>query len=230
MLTLEQVRFERGAFSLSADWSLKPGARVAVIGPSGGGKSTLLSLISGFETPSRGRVIIDDEDQTGRRPGKRPLSVVFQEGNLFPHLTVAQNVGMGLSPSLRLGAREREAVADVLKRVGLSDTDGRKPAALSGGQRARVALARVLLRDKPLLLLDEAFSALGPALKDEMFELLDAVVGADTTTVMVTHDPLEASRMGEMVVVDDGVAAAPAEAGPLLADPSPQLRAYLGRG
>ncbi|MEM9438491.1 MAG: ATP-binding cassette domain-containing protein [Pseudomonadota bacterium] len=230
MLTLEQVRFERGAFSLSADWSLKTGARVAVIGPSGGGKSTLLSLIAGFESPREGRVVMDGEDQTGRRPGERPLSIVFQEGNLFPHLTVAQNVGMGLSPSLRLGAREREAVEDVLTRVGLAGMGGRKPAALSGGQRARVALARVLLRDKPLLLLDEAFSALGPALKDEMFELLDAVVGSEKTVVMVTHDPLEASRMGDIVVVDDGMAAAPAEAGPLLADPSPQLRAYLGRG
>ncbi|MEM1235264.1 MAG: ATP-binding cassette domain-containing protein [Pseudomonadota bacterium] len=227
MLTLEAVRFTRGDFGLSADWSLEAGARCAVLGPSGGGKSTLLSLIAGFEVPASGRV-----SHNGRAmpeaPGARPLSILFQEANLFPHLSVAQNVGLGLDPRLKLSASDKARVGDVLWRVGMSDLASRKPGALSGGQRARTALARVLLRARPILLLDEAFSALGPALKAEMFALMDETLAPETILMMVTHDPDEAAKMDQIVVVDDGLAAAPQEASPLLADPPPGLRAYLG--
>ena len=230
MLTLENLTFQRGSFALSANWSLDAGARVAVIGPSGGGKSTLLSLIAGFDLPASGRVKIGDTDQTGIAPGDRPMSILFQESNLFPHLTVTQNVGLGIDPGLRLGAEDKDRVNGVLVQVGLEGMGARKPGALSGGQRARAALARVLLRDRPLLLLDEAFSALGPALKDEMFTLLETTIAAETTLLMVTHDPAEAARMDLIVVVDNATASPPEASGPLLADPPPGLRAYLGAG
>ncbi|MEM1237630.1 MAG: ATP-binding cassette domain-containing protein [Pseudomonadota bacterium] len=229
MLTLEGLRFERGSFALTANWALEPGARVAVIGPSGGGKSTLLSLVAGFDNPTEGRVLMDGVDQVDAAPGERPMSILFQEGNLFPHLTVEQNVGLGLDTRLKLSAADKSQVRQVLRQVGLVDFERRKPGALSGGQRARTALARVLLRARPLLLLDEAFSALGPALKDEMFGLLEATIVAETTVLMVTHDPSEAARMDQIIAVDEGVAAAPAASGPLLADPPPMLRAYLGQ-
>ena len=230
MLTLENLTFQRGSFVLSVNWSLNAGARVAVIGPSGGGKSTLLSLIAGFDAPASGRVKIGDADQTDIAPGDRPMSILFQESNLFPHLTVTQNVGLGIDPGLRLSADDKDRVNGVLVQVGLEGMGARKPGALSGGQRARAALARVLLRDRPLLLLDEAFSALGPALKDEMFTLLETTITAETTLLMVTHDPAEAARMDQIVVVDNATASPPEASGPLLADPPPGLRAYLGVG
>ncbi|MEM1375253.1 MAG: ATP-binding cassette domain-containing protein [Pseudomonadota bacterium] len=227
MLTLEALTFSRGDFSLSADWSLAKAARCAVLGPSGGGKSTLLALIAGFETPQSGRVLHEGQPMPAQ-PGARPLSILFQEANLFPHLTVAQNVGLGLDPRLQLSGTEREKLDAVLSRVGMSELRSRKPGALSGGQRARTALARVLLRARPILLLDEAFSALGPALKSEMFELMADTLSSETILLMVTHDPDEAVRMDQIIVVDAGCASAPEPAATLLADPPPALRAYLG--
>lgn len=228
-LTLEKLALEQGTFRLKADWTVPQAARVAMIGPSGAGKSTLLAAIAGFHPPASGRILWAGADITQLPPGDRPLSVLFQDGNLFPHLTVAQNLGLGLSPRLHLTQAQREAVAGVLAQVGLADKAERKPAALSGGEQSRVALARVLLRARPLLLLDEPFAALGPALKAQMLDLVDRIAGQTGATVlMVTHDPEDARRLCPLtVVVADGTAAAPTATGPVLDDPPPALRAYL---
>ncbi|MDJ0630699.1 MAG: ATP-binding cassette domain-containing protein [Rhodobacter sp.] len=229
MLLLEGLELQVGGFRLSADLSVQAGARVAVIGPSGAGKSTLLSAIAGYQPTTKGRVTWAGRDITGDEPGARPLSIVFQDNNLFPHLTVAQNVGLGLSPSLRLSADQQERVADSLARVGLPGLGDRKPAQLSGGQQSRVALARVLLRARPLMLLDEPFAALGPALKAEMLDLVKEVAAETGAAVlMVTHDPDDARRLGgQTILVDGGRAEAPQDTDALLADPPPGLRAYL---
>lgn len=230
MLEFDAIRVTRGAFALSADLSVDQGARVAVIGPSGSGKSTLLSLVGGFLAPDRGRIRLDGQDITALPPGRRPVSMLFQDQNLFPHLTVAQNVGLGLRPDLRLSEPQRCRVAQVLAEVGLEGTEDRRPADLSGGQQSRVALARVLLRARPVLLLDEAFAALGPALKAEMLALLGRIADQTRATVlMVTHDPGDARRFApQTILVEGGVAHPPVATGPLLDDPPPGLRAYLG--
>ncbi|WP_304614065.1 thiamine ABC transporter ATP-binding protein, partial [Paracoccus sp. (in: a-proteobacteria)] len=191
-MTLEfrDILLRQDDFTLTADLTV-PQGRHAVIGASGSGKSTLLALVAGFLAPTRGRLIWDGQDITDMTPGQRPVSILFQHHNLFPHLTVKQNVGMGLRPDLRLDRDQQRRVTQVLDHVGLSGTADRRPAALSGGQQSRVALARVLLRARPLLLLDEPFAALGPALKSEMLTLL-AQVASDTTVLMVTHDPADA--------------------------------------
>ena len=119
MLRLDGVTIAQDDFRLRADWSVPLGARVAVIGPSGAGKSTLLSVIAGFLAPTAGRVIWDGHDLAGTAPGARPLSILFQDQNLFPHLTLAQNLGLGLRPDLRLRQAEQQSVAKVLSRVGL---------------------------------------------------------------------------------------------------------------
>ncbi|MCQ0969235.1 ATP-binding cassette domain-containing protein (plasmid) [Paracoccus sp. TK19116] len=219
-----------GEFRLSADFAVRPGARVAVIGPSGSGKSTLLSLVAGFLMPDQGVVAWDGRDLGGVAPGKRPVSILFQDQNLFPHLSVAQNVGLGVRPDLRLSAEQTDRVSQAIERVGLSGMEDRRPSALSGGQQSRVALARVLLRARPVLLLDEPFGALGPALKIEMLNLLSEIARESGATVlMVTHDPEDARFFApETVVVEGGVAHAPTATGPLLDDPPPGLRAYLG--
>lgn len=230
MLGLEATRTRLGAFVLAADLTVPPGAICAVMGPSGSGKSTLLNLIAGFLSPEAGRVLWDGRDLTPLSPGDRPVSVIFQDQNLFPHLTVAQNVGLGLRPSLRLSPAERDRVAAALARVGLAGFSPRRPSELSGGQQSRVALARMLLRGRPLVLLDEPFSALGPALRVEMLDLVaDLATELAATVLMVTHDPADARRIASHVIlVDEGKAAPPAETTALLADPPEALRRYLG--
>ncbi len=232
MLTLEGVEYVQGDFLLKADLAVQAGARVAVIGPSGGGKSTLLSLIAGLLQPTRGRILRDGNDMAGMSPGARPVSILFQDNNLFPHLTVAQNVGLGLRADLRLTAVQKDQVEAALARVDLGGYGVRKPAALSGGQISRVALARMLLRARPLVLLDEPFAALGPALRDEMLDLVaELATETKATLLMVSHNPKDAKRIAQSVVlVSDGVANAPVETGAIFAEPPAALRAYLGQG
>jgi thiamine transport system ATP-binding protein len=226
VLRLDGVVLQQGAFRLTADWPVLAGARVAVVGPSGGGKSTLLSAIAGFLVPAQGRILWQGQDLAGVAPGDRPVSILFQDQNLFPHLTVERNLALGLNRSGRITAPDR--IRDVLARVGLAGMGDRRPAALSGGQQSRAALARALLRARPILLLDEPFAALGPAMKADMLDLL-ADVTAGTLTFLVTHDPADARRFAELtVLVADGVAHPPVPTAGLLDNPPPALAAYLG--
>ncbi|MGB3178880.1 MAG: ATP-binding cassette domain-containing protein [Albidovulum sp.] len=230
MLTLEGVVIRQGDFQLCADFGVDPGQRIAVIGPSGAGKSTLLSVIAGFDTPTSGRILWQGQDLAELTPGQRPLSILFQDQNLFPHLSVAQNVGLGLRPDLKLLAAEHGAVATALAQTGLDGLGGRTPGTLSGGQQSRVALARALLRARPLMLLDEPFAALGPALKAEMLDLVANIAGQTGATVlMVSHDPGDARRFApHSILVAGGRAHAPQPTGALLDTPPPELAAYLG--
>jgi thiamine transport system ATP-binding protein len=230
MLTLESLEIRQDAFVLRADLSLQAGAVAAVIGPSGAGKSTLLNVIAGFFAPVQGRVLWQGQDITTLSPAKRPVSMLFQDNNLFPHLTVAQNVGLGIRPDLRLTNKDSESVSEALRRVGLEGYDTRKPGALSGGQQGRVALARVLVQRRPLILLDEPFAALGPALKAEMLDLV-AELARETgaTLLMVSHDPSDARRIAPLtILVAEGTALPPQPTEALLDNPPPSLAAYLG--
>ncbi len=230
MLTFDRAVIRNGDFRVCADFSIEDGTRCAVMGPSGAGKSTLLHGLAGFLPLEAGRILWDGRDLSALAPAERPASIVFQDQNLFPHLTAFQNVALGVRPSLRLSGAEREAVEEGLARVGLQGLGGRKPRALSGGQQSRLALARVALRRRPLLLLDEPFAALGPALRREMLDLVaDLAVEAGTTLLMITHDPKDARHVAGMTIaVSEGAAAGPQPTDALLDDPPPSLRAYLG--
>lgn len=231
MLRLERLELAQGDFCLGADLEVPNGASVAVIGPSGGGKSTLLAAIAGFLRPAAGRILWEGRDLGPLPPGRRPVSVLFQDNNLFPHLTALQNVALALRPTLRPTRAERDRAEAALTRVGLAGLGGRRPASLSGGQQGRVALARLLLQDRPLVLMDEPFAALGPALKAEMLALSREILGGrGATMLMVTHDPQDALEVaGSAILVADGRAEPPSPIGALLADPPAALRAYLGR-
>jgi thiamine transport system ATP-binding protein len=231
VLQLDRLTYVQPGFRVTADWSAAPGSRIAIMGPSGAGKSTLLSMIAGFLPPTGGRVLWDGKDLSGTPAGKRPLTILFQDQNLFPHLTIAQNLGLGLRPDLRLSAAQDDQVQDALRKVGLDGLGPRRPAQLSGGQASRAALARALLRARPILLLDEPFAALGPALRQEMLALLREV--ADRTgalVLMVTHDPRDAEALeGLTAFVADGIVHPPVPTAALLRNPPPAVQDYLGR-
>jgi thiamine transport system ATP-binding protein len=230
MLRLEGAQIVQGNFVMTGDMALEQGQKYAVIGPSGAGKSTLLAALCGFIPLAQGRLCWHDADLTGAAPGARPMTMLFQDNNLFPHLTVTQNVGLGIRPDLRLRAQDKAKVEDALGRVGLHDHADKKPGALSGGQQSRAALARVLVQARPWLLLDEPFAALGPALRNEMLDLVQDLVGqTGAGLIMVTHAPEDVRRIADQVIfVAGGVAEAPQPAQALMDNPPPELRAYLG--
>ena len=232
MLICKALELQQGDFQLSADMQFEAGQVTALIGPSGAGKSTLLAALAGFLAPISGAVLWQGRDLAKDAPGDRPMSVLFQDNNLFPHLTIAQNIGLALRPDLRLSPAEHAQVSDVLARVGLEGFEDRKPAALSGGQQSRAALARVLLADRPVVLLDEPFAALGPGLKNEMLDLVQTVLATSgRSLIMVTHDPADAKRIADQVVlVANGHATPPADTSTLFANPPKALVAYLGAG
>lgn len=231
MLRVEGLQIAQGDFALSAEFQVARGRRVAVIGPSGAGKSTLLNALGGYIDIAAGRIEVDGQDVTKAPPDRRGIATLFQDGNLFPHLTLAQNVGLGIRPVLRLSEAETAQVMDALGRVGLSDFADRKPGDVSGGQQSRAALARVLVQARPLLLLDEPFAALGPALRAEMLDLTsDVARDAGATVLMITHAPEDAERSADdLIFMDNGRAEVPRAVAEVMANPPEALRAYLGR-
>lgn len=180
---------------------VEQGERLAIIGESGAGKSTLLNLIAGFETPASGQILLNDCDHTQTQPAERPVSMLFQDNNLFPHLTVAQNIGLALAPSLSLNATQQQQIREIAEKMGIEPLLSRRADQLSGGQKQRVALARTLLRDKPILLLDEPFSALDPIRRHELQQfILDICVERNLTLLMVTHQLEETKNLFTRVV------------------------------
>ena len=196
MLEIKQLEFRYAADSAPAmhfDLKVHPGEVVSLIGPSGSGKSTLLGLVSGFLVPDSGQVLLDGTAIEKLAVSSRPVSIVFQQHNLFPHLDLFTNVALGLDPSLRLTRHQTSAVSAALERLGLDQLQQRKPGELSGGQRQRVALARVLVRKRKILLLDEAFAALGPALREELIGLVKNLVSENKmVALLVSHQPRDA--------------------------------------
>ena len=185
---------------VDVDLELADGQVLAVLGPSGCGKSTLLRAIAGLEPLSAGSVCWDGADLGGVPTHKRGFALLFQDGQLFPHLTVARNVGYALR--LRRAANTPARVGELLELVGLAGYGDRLPATLSGGERQRVALARALAADPRLLLLDEPLSALDAGLRERLAaDLRDILRAAGTTALMVTHDHDEAFRVADRLAV-----------------------------
>ncbi len=188
MLELRDVRFRTGGIDCRYDLTLQQGQLLLVTGPSGAGKTTLLNLIAGFETPLSGEICFNGQALTHLAPQQRPVTMLFQEHNLFPHLNALDNAGLGLYPAP--AARRRAAARDALREAGLAGLEMRLPGELSGGQRQRVALARALLRDRPLLLLDEPFAGLDPASRTMMLDLLNRLRATRNPSILlVSHAP-----------------------------------------
>lgn len=229
-LKISNFNIVQGGFHLTASLPSLEAGIYAVIGPSGAGKSSLLAALGGFMPLQSGAISWMGRDITFLAPDKRPMAMLFQDNNLFPHLSAARNISLALTSRAKLSTGQAEQVEAALMRVGLAGSGAKKPAQLSGGEQSRVALARVLLQDKPVLLVDEPFSALGPALKVEMLDLLaDIARERGSLVMMVTHDPADALRIAEkIIVVAEGTAHPPAQTQGLLQNPPPALAAYLG--
>ncbi|MGB7271189.1 MAG: ABC transporter ATP-binding protein [Albidovulum sp.] len=181
---------------------IRRGEFFTLLGPSGCGKTTLLRLIAGFETPTHGTIMLDGEDITALPPNKRPVNTVFQSYALFPHLSVAQNIGFGLEMLGRPRAEVSATTEKMLALVQLETMAGRKTSQLSGGQQQRVALARALAPQPKVLLLDEPLSALDLKLRKEMqVELKRLQTETGITFIFVTHDQEEALTMSDQIAV-----------------------------
>ncbi len=203
-LRIEGLSRHIGGRSLLSDLNLQvaPGECLALLGPSGCGKTTTLRLLAGLDAASAGRILLDGDDISRLSAGDRRVAMVFQSYALYPHLSVADNLALGLR--IRgMGAREREErIAAVLELLQLSELRLRRPAQLSGGQRQRVALARALLRQPRLVLLDEPMSNLDAQLREELRpELRRLLCGGEQPVVYVTHDQQEAMGMADRIAV-----------------------------
>ena len=181
---------------------INAGEFFVLLGPSGCGKTTLLRMIAGFELPSDGQILIDGQDMASVPPNKRPVNMVFQSYAVFPHMSVADNVGYGLKIARTSRSAIRERVQEALALVRLDGLEARMPDQLSGGQRQRVALARSLVMKPKVLLLDEPLSALDAKLRMQMqFELADIQDKVGITFVTVTHDQDEALSLATRIAV-----------------------------
>jgi spermidine/putrescine transport system ATP-binding protein len=184
---------------------IERGSFFALLGPSGCGKTTTLRMIGGFEEPTEGTIYLGQEPVTGRPPYKRDVNTVFQSYALFPHLSIFENVAFGLRRRGVRSAGVRGRVGDILKLVGLSGMEKRKPRQLSGGQQQRVALARALVNEPRVLLLDEPLGALDLKLRKQMQLELKAIQhDVGITFVHVTHDQEEAMTMADRIAIMNG--------------------------
>jgi thiamine transport system ATP-binding protein len=231
---MDMIRIENGVydwqgFHLAMDVAISANNITAILGPSGAGKSTLLNIIAGFETLSSGSVMLQGVDHTTSPPAKRPVNFVFQDNNTFAHLTARDNVAIGIAPSLRLTPIQLTEVDDALTKVELANLANRKPGEMSGGERQRIALARVLVRKRPILLLDEAFAALGPSMRNDMLMLVqDLQKQLRLTVLMVTHQPEDAKAIADQVMfVTEGQVHAARPVSAFFASRHKAIRAYL---
>ncbi len=184
------------------DLEIADGELVVFVGPSGCGKSTMLRMISGLESASGGHILIDDRDVTHVAPSQREIAMVFQSYALFPHMTVAENIGFGLKLAKTPKAEIERRVGDVARTLQIETLLGRTPRQLSGGQRQRVAIGRSIIRDPKVFLFDEPLSNLDAALRVQMrLEIARLHHRLDSTMVYVTHDQTEAMTLADRIVV-----------------------------
>jgi len=189
------------------DLTMQSGEVTAILGESGSGKSTMLDLIAGFLEADTGSVLLDEHELLNKPIEKRPVTILFQSHNLFEHLDVQTNILLGIDPKGKATPQALEQIAAILEEMKLIEHTHKLPTELSGGQQQRVALARALLRQQPILLLDEPFSGLDRETRREMLQLVRSITTANKLyTIMVTHEPEDCELIANKVCkMHDGI-------------------------
>lgn len=222
MLEFENVVIRSGSFTLTVENQIADCHSLGIMGPSGSGKSTLLSAICGFTPLQSGAIRFQGEKISGKAPSERPVSMIFQSHNLFPAMTVAQNIALGHhQPS--------HTIEEISRSLGIGELLKRFPREISGGQVARVAIARVLLQDKSLVLLDEPFAALGPKQVRELNQLIrESMLRLGKMVILVDHSPENLKNYcDEMIWVDHNHVNAACETKSFFENPSLDVKNYL---
>ena len=201
-LSASKCQIKNGGFSVQCDFSVEIGNHLSFFGPSGSGKSSVLLGLAGFLPIINGDLVYDDKSISKIEPKDRPFDLLFQENNLFPHLTVSRNILLGLGVKAKMDLQNSHIVNEILDLVGLYKERNRLPQDISGGQRSRAAIARSLIRKKPILLLDEPFAALDFELKNEILALLLRITRKNNLSIiLVSHDPRDVQYLGGDVVL-----------------------------
>ncbi|MCJ8314292.1 MAG: ATP-binding cassette domain-containing protein [Saccharospirillaceae bacterium] len=200
MLKINNLNFKRDK-SYCFNLNVKQGEMICLYGDSGIGKSTLLSLIAGFETADSGSIEFNGGHLNQLSINQRPISMLFQEDNLFPHFTTWQNIAIGIKQNLKLNEAQNQAIHKIIEKLAITDQLQKKPDQMSGGQVQRVAIARCLLRDNPILLLDEPFSALDKEKRLDCLQLIRELQQEKKwTVILVSHHPDEAKQYVDRIV------------------------------
>ena len=202
LLTIKNLQYQyKNANDIyTYDVEIQPSHIVAILGQSGSGKSTLLDIVAGFIEPSSGSVKLNGNELLGLSVEERPITILFQSHNLFEHLTVQKNILLGVNKTLKDSIEEVEKVQTILNEVGLEKFEHTIASQLSGGQQQRVALARVLIRREPILLLDEPFTGLDEETRLEMLDLVKKItIEHQLHTIMVTHEIEDCERIANHV-------------------------------
>lgn len=231
MLVIEELVTSYPDWQVTFSATLPKGEITALIGPSGAGKSTLLGMIAGFVPVESGTLTFDGQDLLSLGPAERPVTTLFQDHNLFLHLSVFDNIAIGLHPGLRLNPAQKRQVQEAADKVGLGEMLTRLPEQLSGGQQQRVAIARALAMQPRIMLFDEPTSALDPEMVGEVLDVMKGLAREGMTMVVVTHEMGFAREVADRVLF--------MESGELLVDekpadffdnpPSPRLRQFLSQ-
>lgn len=195
------IKIRYDALEILSNFTVPEGTGAALMGTSGAGKSSILSVVAGFYQAAYSDISFCGQKLNGLEPAQRPLTILFQDHNLFAHLSVWNNIAIGLDPRLKLSPEQEHQVEKAMQSMGITNMDKRLPSTLSGGQRQRVALARCLVRNKPLLLLDEPFGGLDEARQQHMRELIKALMyNKKLTLLLATHQIEDASQLCEQVI------------------------------
>jgi thiamine transport system ATP-binding protein len=192
------VAFADKIFSVNI--AIPQGSLCALVGSSGAGKTTILQIISGFVRPQSGIVRLFGKDVTELSPSSRPVNFLFQQNNLFPHLTVEENIGLAISSKLRLKPSDRQVITDALSAVHLIGFEKRLPSTMSAGEKQRVSLARSMLRKQPVLLLDEPFSSCDPCTRRHLLDCIETLrQQQNLTVILATHQPYEIQEKADFI-------------------------------